>query len=459
MATFTISWTINESDLPDAFKFVKENMTCQVLSYKGKVFGLNCPNFVELEVTHTEPGLAGNTATNTLKPATVETGAEVRVPLFINDTDKTKTRKREREDPNMKLSEKVAYLKGLEEGLNLDSGKSESKLIKGILEAFDEIVNAIDQNAADLKEMTDRVDEIDMDLGDLEAILFEGFEVEELTEDEFDELDADEDEAFEVYTTDEAPAEEAPAEEEAADELFAEAPAEEVVEEVVEEAPVEEVVEEVVEEEEELDDDAIFAAADEVVAEAEAAEAAAAEETSVFEEVAAPAAAAAASGIAWPDEEPEVGEEAPVEEVEEVVEREAEPEEDTYEVECTSCSSMTASLHRAASNARSATRNSSSKSNTRTDGTSPKEHNQRGTGAVGAPFFQRSLIMETKEKTIRKVYVFRGRILTVRNDDALMTGPSCSSSSSGTPTWRTCSRRPPASSNRGRTPSRPRGAS
>ena len=243
----------------------------------------------------------------------------------------------------MKLSEKVAYLKGLEEGLNLDSGKSESKLIKGILEAFDEIVNAIDQNAADLKEMTDRVDEIDMDLGDLEAILFEGFEVEELTEDEFDELDADEDEAFEVYTTDEAPAEEAPAEEEAADELFAEAPAEEAVEEVVEEevveeAPVEDAVEEVVEEEEELDDDAIFAAADEVIAEADATEAAAAEETSVFEEVAAPAAAAAAtSGIAWPDEEPEVGEEAPVEEVEEVVEREAEPEEDTYEVECPSC--------------------------------------------------------------------------------------------------------------------------
>ena len=109
----------------------------------------------------------------------------------------------------MKLSEKVAYLKGLEEGLNLDSGKSESKLIKGILEAFDEIVNAIDQNAADLKEMTDRVDELDMDLGDLEDILCEGFGVEELTEDEFDELGADEDEAFEVYTTDEAPAEEA----------------------------------------------------------------------------------------------------------------------------------------------------------------------------------------------------------------------------------------------------------
>ena len=79
---------INQSDLPDAFKFVLENMTCKILSYKGKVFGVECPNFVELTVTHTEPGLAGNTATNTLKPATLETGAEVRVPLFINEEDK-----------------------------------------------------------------------------------------------------------------------------------------------------------------------------------------------------------------------------------------------------------------------------------------------------------------------------------------------------------------------------------
>ena len=76
---------VNKADLPDAFKFVKENMVCKILSYKGKVFGLECPNFVDLEVTHTEPGLAGNTATNTLKPATLETGAEVRVPLFINE--------------------------------------------------------------------------------------------------------------------------------------------------------------------------------------------------------------------------------------------------------------------------------------------------------------------------------------------------------------------------------------
>ena len=76
---------INGSVLTDNFKFVKENMECKVLSYKGSVFGVEPPNFVELEVTKTEPGVKGDTATNTLKPATVETGAEVRVPLFINE--------------------------------------------------------------------------------------------------------------------------------------------------------------------------------------------------------------------------------------------------------------------------------------------------------------------------------------------------------------------------------------
>jgi elongation factor P len=78
---------IGKDVLPDAFKFVKENEECTLLSYKGNVFGVECPNFVYLEVTHTEPGLAGNTATNTLKPATLETGAEVKIPLFINEGD------------------------------------------------------------------------------------------------------------------------------------------------------------------------------------------------------------------------------------------------------------------------------------------------------------------------------------------------------------------------------------
>ncbi len=78
---------INETDLGDNFKFVKENMMCKVLSYKGNVFGVEPPTFVELKVTQTDPGFAGNTATNATKPATLETGAEIRVPLFINEGD------------------------------------------------------------------------------------------------------------------------------------------------------------------------------------------------------------------------------------------------------------------------------------------------------------------------------------------------------------------------------------
>ncbi len=76
---------INESDLSDNFKFVKENMVCRILSYKGKVFGVEPPNFVTLEVTKTDPGFKGDTATNTLKPAVLETGVEIKVPLFINE--------------------------------------------------------------------------------------------------------------------------------------------------------------------------------------------------------------------------------------------------------------------------------------------------------------------------------------------------------------------------------------
>ena len=81
---------INGSTLGDNFKFVTENMTCRLASYKGNVFAVEPPNFVELTVTHTEPGVAGNTATNTTKPATLETGAEIFVPLFINEGDKVK---------------------------------------------------------------------------------------------------------------------------------------------------------------------------------------------------------------------------------------------------------------------------------------------------------------------------------------------------------------------------------
>ena len=79
---------INASVMGDNFKFVKENMVCKVLSYKGNVFGVEPPNFVELQVTKTDPGFKGDTATNTTKPATLETGAVVKVPLFIDNGEK-----------------------------------------------------------------------------------------------------------------------------------------------------------------------------------------------------------------------------------------------------------------------------------------------------------------------------------------------------------------------------------
>ncbi len=81
---------LNESQLGDALKYVKENDTVEVLSYKNKVFGVEPPFFVVLEITETEPGYAGNTAQGANKPATVETGAVIKVPLFINIGDKVR---------------------------------------------------------------------------------------------------------------------------------------------------------------------------------------------------------------------------------------------------------------------------------------------------------------------------------------------------------------------------------
>ena len=78
---------INEDKLGDSFKFVKENTDCKVLSYKGVVFGVEPPVFMTLQVTQTDPGFKGDTATNASKSATLETGAEIRVPLFINEGD------------------------------------------------------------------------------------------------------------------------------------------------------------------------------------------------------------------------------------------------------------------------------------------------------------------------------------------------------------------------------------
>ena len=77
--------TLSKDILPDNFKFVKENVVCKVVSYKGNVFSVEPPFFIDLLVTETEPAVKGNTSTNALKNATLETGAEIKVPMFIND--------------------------------------------------------------------------------------------------------------------------------------------------------------------------------------------------------------------------------------------------------------------------------------------------------------------------------------------------------------------------------------
>ena len=81
---------LNGEDLGDSLKFVKENDVVKMLSHDGKVFGVEPPITVELEITHTEPGIKGDTSTGATKPATVETGANVLVPLFVNMGDRIK---------------------------------------------------------------------------------------------------------------------------------------------------------------------------------------------------------------------------------------------------------------------------------------------------------------------------------------------------------------------------------
>ena len=78
---------IGKDQVGDSLKFVKENMVCMILSYKGNVFGIEPPTFVELAISETEPGFAGNTATGATKPATLETGAVIQVPLFVDGSD------------------------------------------------------------------------------------------------------------------------------------------------------------------------------------------------------------------------------------------------------------------------------------------------------------------------------------------------------------------------------------
>ena len=81
---------LNKETIGDALKFVKENEMVKVCSHNGSVFAIEPPLFVELEITDTEPGFKGDTATGASKPATVETGAQVAVPLFVEIGEKIK---------------------------------------------------------------------------------------------------------------------------------------------------------------------------------------------------------------------------------------------------------------------------------------------------------------------------------------------------------------------------------
>lgn len=78
---------VMKDTIGDGVLYLKENMNVYMMVYEGRVIGIELPNFVELEVTHTDPGFKGDTATGGTKPATLETGAEVKVPLFINRGD------------------------------------------------------------------------------------------------------------------------------------------------------------------------------------------------------------------------------------------------------------------------------------------------------------------------------------------------------------------------------------
>ena len=76
---------LDKSLFGDSLQFLKENMVCRIVSYKGDVFEIELPNFVELKVVRAEPGVRGDTATSATKNAELETGAVIRVPLFINE--------------------------------------------------------------------------------------------------------------------------------------------------------------------------------------------------------------------------------------------------------------------------------------------------------------------------------------------------------------------------------------
>ncbi len=81
---------LNKSQVEDALMYMKENMNATIKFYQGEAFSVEPPNFVVLEIVKCEPAIAGNTATNATKPATLETGYELMVPMFVNEGDRVR---------------------------------------------------------------------------------------------------------------------------------------------------------------------------------------------------------------------------------------------------------------------------------------------------------------------------------------------------------------------------------
>jgi|GEM_PF-11681 len=131
---------LNHSQVEDAIQFVKENTNVTIRYFKGSAFSVEAPNFVELEVTQTEPGFKGDTATNNFKPATVETGYELQVPLFINIGDKIKI-----DIPNYSINLEVSD-EELEERKKTMKVR-EQRNLTGYLKKYAKLVHSADSGA------------------------------------------------------------------------------------------------------------------------------------------------------------------------------------------------------------------------------------------------------------------------------------------------------------------------
>ena len=184
---------VNAADVPDNFKFCKENELCKLLSYKGKVFSVEIPNFIELEVTQTGPHPHRYPHRRVygarLIPLTPNRAAGNRLPGFL------KLRFFHfKEGIRMELNKKAAYLQGLVDGLGIDDTTKEGKIIKAMSALLGEMAEVIESVDEDLSRAYDQINDLSDELEDLEADLYEEEDEDGESEDAEDEdTDGDDD--------------------------------------------------------------------------------------------------------------------------------------------------------------------------------------------------------------------------------------------------------------------------